>query len=69
MEEGVEEVEEVEEATEEDMISALRNGVAGAAPAPTVSRTAGRKIATVLNEYGIVISNFPTAINVENWDT
>ena len=64
-----EEVEEVEEATEEDAISDLRNGVAGATPAPTPLRTAGRRMATAPNEHGTVIRNLPPAISAEKLGT
>jgi hypothetical protein len=67
--EEVEEVEEVVEATEEDVISALRNGVGGAAPTATALRTAGRRMATATNEHGTVIRNLSVAINVEKLGT
>ena len=60
-----EDVKEVEEATEEDAISALRNGVAAATLAPTPSRTAGRRTAKAPNEHGTVIRNLPPAISAE----
>jgi hypothetical protein len=68
---GVEDevVEEVVEATEEDMINALRNGVGGATPTPTTLKTAGKRMATATNEHGTVISNLLVATNVANLGT
>src|SRR3978361_1347254 len=62
-------LESVVEATEEDMINALRNGVGGATPTPTTLKTAGKRMVTATNEHRTVISNLLVATNVANLGT
>jgi len=66
--EGVKEVEEAIVEEENVAISAPRGGVAGAAPTPTTSKTAGRRIVITTNDHKVVTRKAETAMNAEKQD-